>query len=89
MAGIVPVFGQLFPRKVPFLVAYRPYAGNWRFSWHVVSKKAAHKLEKLKTIDTPLFSKVHEETLAELNPEYAKQSEFAILGTFIHHVHDA
>ena len=22
--------GQLFPKEVPFLTAFRPYAGNWR-----------------------------------------------------------
>eukprot|EP00941_MAST-03F_sp_MAST-3F-sp1_P005281 g5281.t1 len=48
---IVPFIGQLYPKKVPFLTAYRPYAGNWRFTWHIVDAKAKHKLDKLKTLE--------------------------------------
>ena len=31
-------------RLVPFLFAMRPYAGNWRFTWHVVAKKPTAKV---------------------------------------------
>lgn len=51
VAGVVPLVGQLYPKLVPFLIAYRPYAGNWRFSWHVVDNKATHKLRKLKCVN--------------------------------------
>ena len=42
---------QLYPKEVPFLVAFRPYAGNWRFTWHIVDNKARDKLRKLKTLE--------------------------------------
>ena len=51
VAGVVPLVGQLYPKLVPFLIAYRPYAGNWRFSWHIVDNKATHKLRKLKCVN--------------------------------------
>jgi hypothetical protein len=51
VVGVVPLVGQLYPKLVPFLIAYRPYAGNWRFSWHVVDNKATHKLRKLKCVN--------------------------------------
>jgi len=47
----VPLYGQLRPKKVPFLTAYRPYAGNWRFSWHIVDAKARDKLRRLKVLE--------------------------------------
>jgi hypothetical protein len=45
---LVPLVGQLYPKVVPFLTAFRPYAGNWRFTWHIVDNKHRHKLRKLK-----------------------------------------
>eukprot|EP00949_MAST-11_sp_MAST-11-sp1_P003960 g3960.t1 len=53
---LIPVFGQLYPKLVPFLAAYRPYAGNWRFSWHIVDAKAKHKLRKLRTLESIFVS---------------------------------
>jgi hypothetical protein len=44
---IIPVVGQLNPRMVPFLMAYRQYSGNWRFGFWVVKKSARHKLDKI------------------------------------------
>ena len=44
---MVPIYGQIYPKRVPFLVAFRPYAGNWRFSWHIVAKSAQNKMRKL------------------------------------------
>ena len=44
----VPLYGQLYPKQVPFLTAFRPYAGNWRFTWHIVDNKAKEKLRRCK-----------------------------------------
>lgn len=52
---VVPVYGQLCPEKVPFLMAYRPYAGNWRWMWCLITKSALPRLHRLRTFDdTPL-----------------------------------
>lgn len=50
---VVPVVGQLYPKLVPFLLAYRPYAGNWRFQWYILHKTALPKHQKLKTMEDP------------------------------------
>jgi hypothetical protein len=34
-----PVFLQIYPKEIPCLVAFRPHAGNWRFTWHIVDNK--------------------------------------------------
>ena len=47
----VPLYGNICPKRVPFLTAYRPYAGNWRFTWHIISNKAKDKLRKLKSLE--------------------------------------
>lgn len=36
---LLPVYGQLFPKNVPFMLAYRPYAGNWRWQVLVFDQK--------------------------------------------------
>eukprot|EP00440_Ansanella_granifera_P004625 gb/GFBE01005014.1/.p1 GENE.gb/GFBE01005014.1/~~gb/GFBE01005014.1/.p1 ORF type:complete len:575 (+),score=122.97 gb/GFBE01005014.1/:1-1725(+) len=46
---IIPVVGQIYPRLVPFLMAYRQYAGNWRQGSVFVRKSARAKLEKLRS----------------------------------------
>lgn len=53
----VPLVGQAYPTLVPFLAAYRPYMGNWRFSWYIVKKTALPKHEKLKTWANPIAGK--------------------------------
>lgn len=53
----IPVLGQLYPCLVPFLLAYRPYMGNWRFGWFVVHKSALSKHQKLKTTEDPFAGK--------------------------------
>jgi len=63
---IIPVIGQLAPKLVPFLMAYRPYAGNWRWCWFIIDKKAEHKLERLKTLTTPNPSKQAEQMMEGL-----------------------
>merc|ERR1740130_953905 len=50
---IVPICGQIYPTLVPFLIAYRPYMGNWRFSWYVCAKSAESKHARLKTWQSP------------------------------------
>jgi len=49
----VPLFGNICPNLVPFLLAYRPYMGNWRFAFYVCHKKAADKHKRLKTWENP------------------------------------
>lgn len=38
---IIPTVGQLLPSRVPFLFAFRPYAGNWFFAWHMCAPGGA------------------------------------------------
>jgi len=52
---IVPLVGQILPSRVPFLFAFRPYAGNWFFAWHVVSASGQAKLRQLKTAESLFF----------------------------------
>jgi hypothetical protein len=47
MAAVVPLAGNVFPGRVPFLLAMRYYAGNWAYSVWLLEKDAVHKLEKL------------------------------------------
>ena len=54
---VIPIVGQLNPCLVPFLLAYRPYMGNWRFSWYIVHKKGLSKHEKLKCTEDPFVWK--------------------------------
>ena len=65
---LIPIIGQLAPRRVPFLFAFRPYAGNWRFSWHIVTRAAQPKLRRLKTIESVFFE--------ENDPSGAKNADF-------------
>jgi len=82
---VVPAVGQLFPKLVPFLIAYRPYAGNWRWCWHVVSKKASHKFKRLKTMD----SVIHSENMSEMikNEDYCQQADWMIAGGTVNFPH--
>jgi len=43
----VPLYGNLVPRHVSFLMAMRYYAGNWAYNVWLVRKGSAHKLGKL------------------------------------------
>eukprot|EP00931_Biecheleriopsis_adriatica_P091359 TRINITY_DN65246_c0_g1_i1.p1 TRINITY_DN65246_c0_g1~~TRINITY_DN65246_c0_g1_i1.p1 ORF type:complete len:572 (-),score=72.42 TRINITY_DN65246_c0_g1_i1:115-1800(-) len=78
----VPVYGQLYPEKVPFLMAYRPYAGNWRFMWCVVAKSAVPRLKRLRTFGSPL---VGERAMALLGkePRYQEHIEYVMNGTMM------
>ena len=47
MCVALPLFGNLFPERVPFLLAMRYYAGNWAYSIWLFQKGSHQKLEKL------------------------------------------
>lgn len=49
---VLPVVGQLRPTLVPFLLAYRQYAGNWRMGTVMLRKGARAKFDKLKTYES-------------------------------------
>ncbi len=47
MCVLVPLLGNFFPSRVPFLVAMRYYAGNWAYSVWLFHGDAHKKLERL------------------------------------------
>lgn len=47
MAVVVPLLGNLFPSRIPFLLAMRYYAGNWAFSVWFFKGESHRKLERL------------------------------------------
>jgi hypothetical protein len=47
MGLCVPLLGNLFPARVPFLLAMRYYAGNWAYSVWFFKKGSEEKLERL------------------------------------------
>lgn len=51
---LIPAIGQALPTLVPFLIAYRPYMGNWRMGWVVLHKDAVKKHAKIKAWASPL-----------------------------------
>jgi hypothetical protein len=44
---VVPLYGNLFPARVSFLLAMRYYAGNWAYNIGLFKKGSAQKLHKL------------------------------------------
>ncbi len=48
MGVALPLLGNLFPSRVPFLLAMRYYAGNWAYSVWFFKKGAEKKLERIK-----------------------------------------
>jgi hypothetical protein len=48
MCVVVPLLGNLFPERVPFLLAMRYYAGNWAYSVWFFRGESYRKLDKLK-----------------------------------------
>jgi hypothetical protein len=48
MCVALPLLGNLFPAKVPFLLAMRYYAGNWAYSVWFFRHESHRKLDKLK-----------------------------------------
>jgi hypothetical protein len=47
MGVIIPLLGNLYPDRVPFLMAMRYYAGNWAYSVWLFKHDALAKLDKL------------------------------------------
>jgi hypothetical protein len=47
MCVAVPLLGNLFPSRVPFLLAMRYYAGNWAYSVWLFRGDSHRKLERL------------------------------------------
>ncbi len=52
---IVPVLGNLVPRRISFLLAMRYYAGNWAWNAWLFHGDSVKKLDKLKRASTLLF----------------------------------
>lgn len=52
---MIPIVGHIFPKAIPFLIAYRPYAGNWRWNFVLFTKQAGLKLTKLRTASPPAY----------------------------------
>lgn len=48
MSILVPLLGNVFPERVPFLLAMRYYAGNWAYSVWLFKKGSETKLARLK-----------------------------------------
>lgn len=63
-------------------MAFRPYAGNWRFSWHIVSNKAKEKLKKIKTLEGPSVSE-NAQLLWGGNPHFCDQFEDYFCGNMV------
>ena len=83
---VVPIYGQLYPKRVPFLVAFRPYAGNWRFTWHIVAKSAQDKMRRLKTLE-PIFVDEGARFLWGGNPNFCNQFEDYLSGNMVFFPH--
>ncbi len=47
MCVALPLFGNLFPAKVPFLLAMRYYAGNWAYSVWFFRRESHRRLDRL------------------------------------------
>src|SRR5262249_53138674 len=47
MCLVVPLLGNLFPARVPFLLAMRYYAGNWAYSIWLFRGDSYKKLDRL------------------------------------------
>jgi hypothetical protein len=63
---VIPLYGNLVPKHVSFLLAMRYYAGNWAYNVWLIRKDAIHKLDKLKKNATTTRTQ-----LAELLPDPA------------------
>jgi hypothetical protein len=47
MSVVLPLLGNLFPAKVPFLLAMRYYAGNWAYSVWLFRRDSHKRLDRL------------------------------------------
>ena len=78
----IPIYGQIHPKRVPFLAAYRPYAGNWRKTWHIVDAAATDKLRNLKTLEGPFVSE-NATMLWGSSPAVCEQLEEYFIGNMV------
>ena len=83
---VVPLYGNIYPKNVPFLTAFRPYAGNWRFTWHIVSNKAKEKLRKLRCLEG-IFITENAKLLWGGNPHFCSQFEDYFSGNMVFFPH--
>jgi hypothetical protein len=58
MAVALPLFGNLFPRYVSFLLAMRYYAGNWAYSIWLFRGETYRKLGKMKTTSPWIYDQL-------------------------------
>eukprot|EP00756_Hemistasia_phaeocysticola_P005391 Hpha_TRINITY_DN13309_c0_g1::TRINITY_DN13309_c0_g1_i1::g.95675::m.95675 len=76
---LIPFYGQFIdPKKIPFLLGFRPYAGNWRFSTHVIAKSAVPKVNKLKTFESPIASEAFK-SLPGGSLRFAEQIDYFVM----------
>mmetsp|Transcript_160231 Transcript_160231/g.509996 ORF Transcript_160231/g.509996 Transcript_160231/m.509996 type:complete len:573 (+) Transcript_160231:56-1774(+) len=74
---IIPIIGHIWPQLVPFLMAYRQYAGNWRMGVWIVRKSAVQKLLRIKTYNGLLW-------FDEAPPELGgARADYSLLATFM------
>lgn len=55
---LMPLFGNLFPRRLSFLFSMRYYAGNWPFSVWLFRGESHRKLEKIKKASPWVFEQL-------------------------------
>jgi len=80
----IPLIGNLQPDKVPFLLAYRPYTGNWHFTWLIFPhrEKVVKKLKQLKTLDSPV---VEDDLKKIFGDKLAHYNKYYLTGTLLHY----
>ncbi|MGB2940577.1 MAG: DUF3556 domain-containing protein [Candidatus Dormiibacterota bacterium] len=59
MCVLVPLLGNLFPSRVPFLMAMRYYAGNWAYSIWLFRDESHTRLEKLTKSAPWVYDQLH------------------------------
>jgi hypothetical protein len=72
MGVVLPLLGNLFPERIPFLLAMRYYAGNWAYSVWLFKGDSYKKLERL----TKSSGWIHD----QLGRLYDKSQSVAIVG---------
>jgi hypothetical protein len=59
MCVAVPLLGNVFPSKVPFLMAMRYYAGNWAYSIWLFKGDSYRKLDRLTKTAPWIYDQLH------------------------------
>jgi hypothetical protein len=83
MLVLVPLFGNLFPARLSFLMSMRYYAGNWAYSVWLFRGESYRKLEKL-TATSPW---VHDQLSAFYDRPTAEGLFGKIMGFRLMHLH--